>query len=364
MRFRFTLSHDVLGTVEISEPDGWKGSKIILERHPEFYSLVERYEGSADSGFIFYGDNGEVNGGIDFIKQVEQTYGFDENITLTVEMAPDDISFEQAFSGLLDLSNKEEFTDNKMMVPVIRDDFWSRFINRFDTPVDLSSTSTIDGTPCDPTTPVIVNLTPQKVRQQFVAHLDKTASYPGLPGVFINGVEPYVQFDWNVETLSEIDERYSVPIIDNPERPGNLFALKYAGTYQFEVTIDIADDTFQGTGPHVYPGTYLNIFLQANDDTPIQFTETNLVTVSGSLKTRYTLSTSITFAEAGGEIRIYGERSNTDHFYVLYQQFDEINDIDYFNKIEITADTIHPQSEAQGYLLHDAFAGVLERILK
>lgn len=359
--FRFTLSHNVLGSQQIDEPDGWNGSKIVLERHNQFYSLIENYYGSADSGFIFYGDNGVENGGIDFIKQIEQTYGFDENVSFVAEYAPDGYTYEDLFSGLADIALKDEFTENKMMVPVIRDDFWSRFISKMETPVNLSSTTDLNGNPVDPVTPVIVNLTPQKVRQQFVAHLDKTASYPGLDGVFVNGVEPYVQFDWNIETLSEIDERYSVPIIDNPSKPGNLFAFKYAGDFHFEITIDISDESLTGTGPQVYPSTYLNIFLQANDDTPIQFTETNLVTVFAPLRTRYTLSTTINFAEAGGEVRIYGERTNTDAFYVSYQQFNTLESIDIFNKIEITADTIHPQTEAQGYLLHDAFAGVLAR---
>src|SRR5687768_16450954 len=99
MRFRFTLSHEDAGTVQISEPDGWKGAKMRLDRDPEFFSLIEHYDGAANGAFIFYGDNGVVDGGVNFIKAVEENYGFDANITFLAEYAPDDVNFRTLFSG-------------------------------------------------------------------------------------------------------------------------------------------------------------------------------------------------------------------------------------------------------------------------
>src|SRR5690348_1601777 len=124
MRLRFALTHSVLGTVYISEPDGWADAVMKLERHPEFHSLIEYFEGS----FIFYGTAAE------FISQVESDYGFDAELQIDITYSRDDVTFESVFSGQLDISESVAMPDGKIQVPIIRNDFWAKFINRLDTP--------------------------------------------------------------------------------------------------------------------------------------------------------------------------------------------------------------------------------------
>jgi hypothetical protein len=167
MIFRFTLSHAVLGSQVISECDGWKECKLKLERHEDFHSLIEYFEGD----FVFYGDNGSENGGIDFIREVEHVYGPDAELAITIEIAPDNVTYQTVFIGQLDLWNIEEMPDNKAQVPIIRNDFWAKFINRYDTPVNIQSPESIDGDAVDVFDSVSLRLSSQKIQ--------KTTRYDG-----------------------------------------------------------------------------------------------------------------------------------------------------------------------------------------
>lgn len=362
-RFKFTLSHPVAGTKVISEPDGWKDVILKLERHAEFHSLIEYFEGGASGGFIFYGSNGVKDGGVDFILNIDRAYGFIAIITMSVEISFDDgLNYIPIFTGDLDLEQKKELPDNKVMVPVIQQSVWNKFISRLETPVSLSSTTDLDGNVISAVDPIDINLTSQKVKQKFSAYLDKTSGYPGLIGKEITDALTYVQFDWNIVTFDEIEEKFDLPILDNASIPVNIFKFKYGGTYRFDITIDIADDSLEGSGPQVYPSTYLNVFIKFNEDSAVSFTETNVVTIFAPLITRYTYSGLYTFQEAGGEVTIYGQRSSADQFSIMYQQFNSVESQNFYNKIDIVAETIFPSSEVKGYFLHDAMAGVIQRI--
>jgi hypothetical protein len=97
----------------ISDPLGWKQSKFVLERDKDFHSLVEYFNGS----FVFYGSNGIDDGGIDFIKSIEKTYGFDADIEIKAEISVDaGLSYNIAYDGLLDLANLQEIPYNKIQV--------------------------------------------------------------------------------------------------------------------------------------------------------------------------------------------------------------------------------------------------------
>ena len=141
MRFRFSLSHPESGnSLEVSEMIGWKDAVIRMERHPDFRSLVEYFDGS----FILYGDNGEKNGGITFVKAIERDYGVDATLLVDIDFTRDEESFTNVFNGQYKIADLEEMPNNKMRIPIIRDDFWAKFISRLDTPVDLKSTTNLD----------------------------------------------------------------------------------------------------------------------------------------------------------------------------------------------------------------------------
>lgn len=160
MRFRFTLQYEE-EQVEINEPDGFADCVLKLARDKDFHSLIEFFDGS----FIFYGDNGVINGGIHNIKEWEQRGGPDATILVFIDFTLDDTNYFQLFSGQLDLSLAEEIPDNKMRIPIIRDDFWAKFYNRKDTPVDLQAVVDLDGADIIPVSPIDLNLISQIIKK-------------------------------------------------------------------------------------------------------------------------------------------------------------------------------------------------------
>jgi len=141
MRFRFTLIHRETNTRQrTSAPDGWQQAVMKLARDKEFYSLIEFFDGS----FIFYGDNGVINGGLHFIENLEEIYGPDVEIDILIEAAPNGYTYEDVFLGQLDLSLGERVEDNKYRIPIIRENFWAKFNARWKTPVDLLAVTDLD----------------------------------------------------------------------------------------------------------------------------------------------------------------------------------------------------------------------------
>lgn len=372
--FRFTLSHEILGDLVISEPDGWKGAKIVLERDKDLFSLIEYYKGSAEGSFVFYGDNGTENGGIDFIKQVEQTYGPDAQIDITVEFTPDDVYYEELFTGQLDLFAKNEMTGNKMQVPIIREDFWAKFINRFDTPVDLSSLTDLDGNAVDAAEPIDLFLTSQKVRMSYRGE-STTQGYTDYPAsVITEGT--YYQMSYDEVELEELKETFLLPQIDNTELPAPWFEPEYAGTYTFEFQTvahdyDPAYAPWGGGGDDIadYIRFYLNI-----EGVETEFTVGSLVTSLNIDGGRiYTLTHTATLA-ANAKVWLYGKAiatliSTPDYPGTIRWNGKLINatvdgnNVDIECYARITADTTFPATQAEGYLIHDAIDAVVKRIV-
>lgn len=156
MRIRFTLTHSVLGTVEIQEPDGWADCVLKLERDKDFHSLIEYFEGS----FIFYGTAYE------FINDVDNEYGFDAELQIDIDITFDEVVFESVFSGQLDLSESVKMVNRKIQVPIIRNDFWSKFINRLDTPVNIQSSTSVDGDAVEVIDNIDLTLLSQVINEQ------------------------------------------------------------------------------------------------------------------------------------------------------------------------------------------------------
>jgi hypothetical protein len=366
---------------EISEPEGWNGAKIILDRDPEFCNLVERYEGAAGGAFIFYGANDEVDGGINFIKEIEETYGFDSNIEFLSELAPDDVNYETIFEGLLELSGKNEMKDNKMQVPVIRDDFWAKFINRMDTPVNLSDLFDLDGNPVDPVVPITVNLTSQTIRQKYEgvnSELDSQSFAFLQPYVVVYNIPAgdYGQIDFNKDIISEIEEKFNPPRLDNPFLPSPLFTFKYGGDFTMEFQLVLAsgigvygDEPGEDPplpGMFFYNGVYYNstkmpdtdvkVCYMLNNETPVELTQVDSGSDTINSLSTFTTTISGNFI-AGDTLRLFlrNDDSVTRQAIVVKPFIKE-------SYLRITHNTVYPDTQAQGYLIHDLIHGVLARI--
>jgi hypothetical protein len=360
---------DATDDQEISEPDGWNGAKIIVEHDEQFGSLIEYYEGAAGGAFNFYGENDEVNGGINFIKYVEENYGFTSKIQFVAEYAPDDIDYITIFEGLLKISGKNEAKDNKMQVPVVRDEFWAKFINRLDTPINLSSTTDLYGNPVDPVVPITINLTDQYINQYFVGFLPE-ATYSFGSGIVGNG---YIQIDFDdtheflstsqkEETIDEVKEHITgYPIIDNPEQPSPSFDFEFPGDIVVNDLTIIARNLVGDTVAHLDADIKGYLFDGVNEHL---LTRTDYLGSNGTTRrTRFVYTGTISDAKSIAVYLKNDSGSTSDDVGLLFDDQVEIGvPATYTTKFDFRLISKYPDTQAEGYLLHDLIHGVLTRL--
>ena len=337
---------------QISEPDGWVSAIMKLERHPDFHSLVEFFEGS----FVFYGSNGIQDGGIDYIKGVESIYGSDADLEILIEVSFDEIVYDTVFSGLLDISELQEVKDNKLEVPIIRNDLWTKFISRRQTPVNLLSRTDIDGVVSSVIDGLDVNLTSQRVRQVYQADYTKIKS---------DLVESNRQYaipagDYGVVSfedvlLDEIKKSYNYVNTEDPEIPFETFDFEYAGSYNFQFNLNISDQPsgVLGTSP-----VGIGMRFQINDDAAITVTGVNVGTPGVDQSGRFSFDQTFVL-QAHDLVRIYF--INTSGGLVTFYAFSGNISTSTTKNITVTADTEWLSSEAKGYYLHDLFAENIKR---
>lgn len=391
----------------ISEPDGWKDAKLKMIRDSEFHSLIEYFEGS----FIFYGENNVDNGGADFIKVAEQQYGPSAKIDILIEADIDgDGTYEETiFNGQLDLTGLKEVFDNKIQVPIIRNDLWANFMARKDVAVDMRSTTDVDGNVVDVPEIVDINLTSQVIKKQFDGYLNETRTFSQEELT----TSDYIQFDVDVYTLDEIETKYPFPIINNAEIPQAVIDVEEDGQYTFDLRIEASVAYYEITGGSTSPGcvitfdaigagAYMNVYIQINDETPVQFTETSSSLILSYISTIYTYQATRTLKK-GDQITIYGDIvadiadvGEYSHLWIhskkgiatileptLFINPDPPNtcftivgtgtDVNVSfpapsgeelpTRFIIEAHTTYPNTTAQGFLIHDAAAAIIARIV-
>ncbi len=363
-QFRFTLSHEIEGSLVISDPAGWDKAVLGFERHPEFYSLVEFYR----SNFGAYGSNGTENGGRDWLKNVENIHGPDSTIDILTEYSEDDQPFEILFEGTIPISSFTEMLDDDHMIELVfsQKDFWNKFISRYETPVDVQSPEGLDGDEVDVINPIDLPMSSQKIRQSFKGSYDIGVSIPEPDDS--DFVDKYVQFDTPRVELDEISDKFHIPTDLNLERPVWLWAMEYAGSYNFDLRLEVSDRTGIGAGTSPVTGL-LKVFFQINDETPIEFTSADFDNLTDE-STVFTYNDTHDLA-VGYLVRIYafittdlvllylwGE-ANPD-LTVLFERFAPSGNVNpsYFI---VTADTIFPETESPALLTYDFARSVIDR---
>lgn len=377
MRFRFTLTHAIVGSLEIQEPDGWFDAVLKLERHNDFHSLIEYFEGS----FIFYGDSTE------FVDSVELSYGYDAQIDISIEYTQDNVIFDNVFQGQLDLSQSVRMPDNKIQIPIIRNDFWARFINRLETPVNIQDSVSVDGDPIDQIDSVNLRMTSQKIRKNYRAIQSFGVK---LGGTFV--IEPlapceahpnesysendYIQLDPDEVEIDEVTESYTFITALNPEIPVNKWFMEFAGVYVFDIYIAMSyyrpilpTPDWQNTSVKVV------WYFQVNTEDPVPFTSVDFIDGLNQEWTEYTYNQTLNL-NANSEIRIYADIQQNPidslDYLIIWgaNGLENCSGTHLFDKLGsdtthfyVTADTIYPETNAEGFLIHDVAGQITDRII-
>lgn len=238
--YRVTITHPTYaptGTV-VPIPVGMKEATLTLEYEPKYKSLVETFDGT----FIWYGDAYKL------ITQIKNGEGAKAKPEVLIEITFDGTNYELLFDGLLSISNSEDISKisdpYKISVPIIRNDFWAKIINRSSTPVDLSGSVDLDGGARTPIASFTLPLPSQVVNLKFSGAVDsssgtailKIVDYGGPgPGIPAGGFAPLDIF--GLVSLDEVETRNSVPNEASSNVSPPFLTTKYGGTYIFNITV-------------------------------------------------------------------------------------------------------------------------------
>jgi hypothetical protein len=363
MLFRFTLSNDIEGSLVISEPGGWDSAKFKLERNKDYHSLVEFY----DQPLMFYGEDISDNGGIQYIRNIEETQGIDAQISLLIELNETG-PWETAFEGLLSIETAKEIDFYKLEMGVIRNDFWQKFINRKGTPVDLSASVDLDGNAITPVSPITLRLPSQVIRKKFNGYYQYALDqYYGTTGQMEDNGFEFIQLGFETgldNIITEIKSNNIPTAMTNTI--SSLISVVESGSYTINIKVTNGharpiEANFSYSTIGKYP-----VYIRINNETPTILTSAN-VTYGVDVVTEWTYSDTIDLL-VGDEIYIYVEDiydfSTDVHFLFGIDGFEYSGLFQYGESyINITANTISPDTETESFLIKDAAESILSKLI-
>lgn len=245
MILRFTLSHDIEGDYVISEPDGWREATIGFERHKDFHSLIEYFKGS----FNTYGSNGSEDGGRDWLKNIERLYGVDADINILVEIDYDEEGiFAEVFSGQVAVEMFVESLNTQHLLQIVftQNDFWTRFMNRYQSQIDVRSTVDLDGNVVVPAPKFTLPLPAQIITKKYQSEQKFNQAVD-----FSNGTTDWsswsqgLQIDFDTLILGEIDETFNYGL--NPILPSTTIKTLPFAKFILAEDGDLSIDDFKIT---------------------------------------------------------------------------------------------------------------------
>lgn len=349
--------------VVVKNPTGWKDITISLERDGDFHTLVEYFKGS----FMWLGSAMSV------IDQIESIDGVNAEIRVVFQISIKINVWETLFDGLLKLDQSEHqyqgSRKNKVLIPVVRNDFWSKFINRLDSPVNLESTTDLDGG-----TRVAVPKTQILQRFQLINETSRSVfKNPSDPGAitvlrYDLNTNQFGWIDFQENTIQELKTKQSIQPGNNNLLPQPIFVFQLAGEAKISFKIAcLAAADITSTDPLVYNtvevplASDLKCFYQINNSTPVAATRTQSVAVrppnTGNVTTyEFVLTQQIL---SGDSLRIYfrydGAIPNILTFNVprpyIFDSF-----------LQITQKTEFAESLADCYLLRQSAESILSKI--
>ena len=289
MIFRFTLTDEGNNSKVISEPSGWEDAQLGFERS-DWFSLVEVFE----STFLTYGANSNIDGGRDWIKNVETTYGIDSNLAVLVEGDYyENGNWETVYKGILPIQMFVESLDisgNLLQIVFSGPDFWSYWKARYGTQVDVRGTQTVSeqaqlltGTVI-PTPYINLPLPSQKIIKQYQGIQKYNQLINLRDPLYPSGISQltfqFTGVDLDTDIINEIDTKFEYGVNGFDTIPFALFIVKDSGEMEvdFSFSVSMADNTADGAdgqlagnqNRNVRPDGSLNGWIQVNGETPIQ----------------------------------------------------------------------------------------------
>lgn len=260
-----------------------------LQRHPEFGCNLAFYR----SKFLAFGTNGVDDGGRNFLLLVEKNWGPNAEIDIGIEKANDDINFLFIYDGAMAVSTFIQALgfDHYLELAYRQKSSWTSFLNRYETPVDIRSTTTLDGDVVAATPTKVVKLPSQIIDVQFSVTQKKAirigAFYPAeytSPDFQVDLIANTGRAQINLDDviLDEVQQNFNTPIkiLGGDERAAASFKFKYPGNYDFDIKIPVsyfntstaAIDFTRWLSCNVDDTVLAKMFIQFNEESPIELT--------------------------------------------------------------------------------------------
>lgn len=397
---RFTIFHSSLPVegLVVENPIGWDTVVLSLVRHKDYQSLFQYFKGN----FMWFGLAMRT------LKTIEKNFGPNAIVRLEIDISFKTSVFINLYEGKFELSQLEEILiaekeHYKMTVPIVQDDFITKFLNRVESQVDLQATVDLDGNARTAVNKIVLPMPSQKLRQKFRG----TESV----GTTIDGrdidLNEFIQIGFGNHELDEVKEKFTIATSANASKPVSIFDAKNAGSYNFKARIELSFKFEAGDPPGDCSGSvfvtdptgdYIDFYIQKNSEPAILFSKSDIV----GLSTIYEIDEDFNLSE-GDSIRIYGVQFDdswtqpnavdniliwgNDNATVFLSTASfaptgtggacEIDTYTFGNKnfgtapsaetvptwLEILADTTYPQTTTDAYLIKDAAESIVSKLV-
>jgi hypothetical protein len=362
---RFTFFHTALYPtgIVVNQPYGWKDIVMSLRRDKKLWCLSEFFE----SNFFWYGTAHQV------INEIADEYGAGASMRVLIE---DYINgaFVTLFDGSGSIEDIEDIpkgdTFYKTAMPISKESFWVKFINRFETEVNVASTLDIDGGTRVAVPPINHPMPSQKLRTLFSSEMarfdDPDRNETLVQYDFDTSGSPnydfgVIQFPVILRDTVETRRTYipvSVPIDGLFEN----FTAKFRGTYTFDIQVVLSTSPYAipfGLGDQ-FSFCALRIYKNNNLLAPLASgTLTNQGTNGVDGRTKLTLSYTLDL-EVGENITYALDFTSGVHTaYVVYKGV--FPDDESF--IRVSADTLYEDTTVDGYLVKDVAEAIISKLV-
>jgi hypothetical protein len=258
------------GQKTVKNPAGWKKLLLSLERSETYHTLIESFKSSS----LWYGNARET------LLSIKASDGANAEIRVTMEGKFSELgSFEIIFDGLIKLAQMEEIFEgirsNKINAPIIRNGFWSKFHNRYDRPVNLESTTDLDGGTRTAVNKTTVLMRGQTIQKRTFGKRDLTI----VPTVLTSKIRIYAQSDYSLDIINEESgEFFSYENISTTDPTTNeFFNIKVSQVSEGQYEAEVSNKVRLRLDP---------IGLFFNDDTVTWDHVIKLVRLNGTVETR------------------------------------------------------------------------------
>jgi hypothetical protein len=395
MKIEFELRHAIEGAFIISEPEGWPGASLSMERHPDFHCLVTTFK----SPMNLYGENvistPQINGFRDWVKMIERLYGVNAEIEEIVRFQNYEFGPKrELFRGSLPIVTLTEIAshDHTIQFASTPTSTWSKLLARFQTEVDILAAVDKDGGAVSVMAEKILRLKSQIIPYNFKATQSTYHEYESADDIADGDKFSLTVDNASVDEFSDIKNGsgYLYPLNGDFDVafPGSEFIAPYKGTYTFERRISLS---FKSSGNYWgafgYASVYFRIIRKDGSFADYILTKqsyyedgTPATSGPGDLGdyTAYTYNDTHNL-EAGEEVVLIGvyDFSGTDPGIAFddriiswaddnstYTGVDPVLNFDSPpNYLNVHSQTEYPETETPAFLLHDVGSAILDRIL-